>query len=119
MYAITHAAAALAIRRRVPEAPLWALLVGVQAVELVWVVLSLAGVEHASVHDGRLSLDFLPYSHSVLSGLALAGLVYVGTRAIAGERRIAIAMAVAVFSHIVLDILQHQPDILLVPAAYG
>jgi len=119
MYAITHAAAALAIRRRVPEAPLWALLVAVQAVELVWVVLSLAGVEHASVHHGRLTLDVLPYSHSVVSGLGLAAVAYAGTAALTRERRIAWAVAVAVFSHVVLDILHHEPDILLAPAAVG
>jgi hypothetical protein len=119
MYAITHAAAALAIRRRVPEAPLWALLVGVQAVELVWVVLTLTGVEHVSVHEGRLALDFLPFSHSVLSGLALAAVAYGATVVVTRQRRIAAAVAVAVFSHIVLDILQHQPDILLAPVLAG
>jgi hypothetical protein len=119
MYAITHAATALAIRHRVPEAPLWPLLIGVQAVELVWIVLSLAGIEHPSFHDGRVSLDFLPYSHSVTSGLVVAALAYGVTTIVTRNRRIALALAVAVFSHIVLDILQHQRDILLFPAPVG
>jgi hypothetical protein len=119
VYAITHAATALAIRRAVPEAPLWQLLVGVQAVELVWIVLSLAGVEHAAVHDGRIALDFLPYSHSVTSGVVVAGLAYASKIAATRERRVAAALAAAVFSHVVLDILHHQPDILLFPAAVG
>jgi hypothetical protein len=119
VYAIAHAAAALAIRRVVPAAPLWSLLVGVQAVELVWIVLSLAGFEHASFVGGRVSLDFLPYSHSVASGLALAGLAYAATTFITGNRRVALAVAAAVFSHIVLDVLQHERDILLLPAPNG
>jgi hypothetical protein len=117
VYAIAHAATALAIRRVVPPAPLWALLIGVQAVELAWIVLSLCGIEHASVRDGRVSLDFLPYSHSVASGFALAGLAYAGTTFVARNRRVALAVAVAVFSHVVLDVLQHERDILLFPAA--
>jgi len=119
MYAIAHASSALAIRRRVPEAPLWPLLVAAQAVELVWIVLSLAGVEHASVHEGRLSLDFLPYSHSVTSGLVVAALAYAAATRVTRNRRVAVALAVAVFSHIVLDVLHHQPDILLFPARLG
>ena len=119
MYAITHAATALVFRRRVPEAPLWALLAGVQAVELVWIVLSFVGIEHASVHDGRLTLDFLPYSHSVTSGLAVALLAYGAATVVTGDRRVALALGAAVFSHIVLDVLQHQHDILLFPAVIG
>jgi hypothetical protein len=119
VYAITHAATALVLQRRVPEAPLWALLVGVQAVELVWVALSLAGIEHATVHDGRIALDFLPYSHSVTSGAVLAGLVYLAAAAVTRRRPVALALAAAVFSHIVLDVLHHQPDILLFPAPVG
>lgn len=119
MYAIAHAATALAIRRRVPEASLWAVLVGVQAVELIWIVLSLAGVERASIHGGRLALDFLPYSHSVTSGLVVAAAAYAAASATGRSRRVAWALAIAVFSHIVLDVVQHQPDVRLFPAAVG
>ncbi len=119
MYAITYAATALAIRRHVPEAPLWPLLVGVQAVELVWIALSLLGVEHASAHDGRISLDFLPYSHSVTSGLGASALAYIVTVIATSDRRVALVLAAPVFSHIVLDILHHERDIGLFPAAFG
>ena len=119
MYAIAHAATTLAIRRRVPEAPLWAVLVGVQAVELVWIALSLAGIERASIHDGQIALDFLPYSHSVTSGLVVAALAYAATIGTGRPRRVAWALAIAVFSHIVLDVVHHQRDIRLVPAAWG
>jgi hypothetical protein len=119
MYAIAHAATVLAIRRRVPEASLWAVLVGVQAVELIWIVLSLAGVERASIQGGRLALDFLPYSHSVTSGLVVAAAAYAATSATGRPRRVAWALAIAVFSHIVLDVVQHQADIRLFPAAVG
>jgi hypothetical protein len=80
MYAISHAATALLLKKRWPDVPLWPLLIGAQAIELLWIVLTLFGVEHFSVHQGRISLDFLPYLHSVTSALLLAVVVAAALR---------------------------------------
>jgi hypothetical protein len=45
MYAISHAATALALKRQFPTALLWPLLICVQAIELLWVAFVYAGVE--------------------------------------------------------------------------
>jgi hypothetical protein len=46
MYAIAHASTALILTRRFRVRSLWPLLVGVQAIELLWVVFVYAGIEH-------------------------------------------------------------------------
>lgn len=119
MYAISHAATALALKRRYPRVPLWPLLLSVQAIELVWVVLTLTGVEHVSVVDAHVALDFLPYSHSVLSTAALAFFAMALLWRSAPKRELAVAVALGVFSHVVLDLVQHQSDIFLLPTGTG
>jgi hypothetical protein len=116
MYAISHAATALVLKRRYPDAGLWPLLICVQLVELIWVVLTYLGIEHIRVVGDTVHLDFLPYSHSVLTGLIL-GLLVLGVLRPERRRDIGIALALGVLSHILLDIIHHEPDIHLWPLA--
>ena len=119
MYAISHAATALILKRRYPSVGLWPLLIAVQAVELLWVAFTYLGVEHIEVSGGDVHLGFLPYSHSVFTGVALAFITGVALIARGRDRSLAIAVGVGIFSHIILDIIQHEPDIYLLPAAWG
>ena len=119
MYAVSHAATALPIKRRFPQAGLWTLLIAVQAIELLWVVFTYAGIEHIVVSGERIHLGFLPYSHSVGSTLALAGVVWLTIRVLTHDSRVATALAIGIVSHILLDIIQHEPDIRLLPLASG
>jgi membrane-bound metal-dependent hydrolase YbcI (DUF457 family) len=119
MYAISHAATALVLKRRYPEASLWPLLIAVQIVELIWVVLTYAGIEHVSVVDDKVHLDFLPYSHSVATGLLIGLAAWAAVSGSSSGRRIGLALAIGVFSHIVLDVLHHEPDIRLLPFPWG
>ena len=119
MYAISHAATALALKRRYPEASLWPLLIAVQFVELIWVALTYLGIEHVSVVANTVHLDFLPYSHSVATGLLLGLFAFATVSGSSTGRRIGLALAIGVFSHIVLDILHHEPDIRLLPFPWG
>ena len=119
MFAIDHAATALILKRRWPDAPLPWLLISVQLMELVWVVLNLLGVEKVStapvVHSvADLHLDFMPWSHSVATMLGAALLVWLGCR-IAGHRRLGLALGVGVASHLILDLLTHDHDLALAP----
>jgi hypothetical protein len=72
MYAINHAATALLIKRKQPTALILPLLISVQLVEILWVIFNYLDWEHFSVSNGRLHLDFLPYSHSVFSVVVAA-----------------------------------------------
>ncbi|HVU55654.1 MAG TPA: hypothetical protein VHD83_11410 [Puia sp.] len=115
MYAIDHAATALLIKKRSPESPLFLLLVSVQLAELFWVLFNYVGIEYFSISNGRLHLDFLPYSHSLFSGVVLAGLSYIIVYGIYKKHAIAVAAAIGVISHIVIDLIFHEHDIRLSP----
>jgi len=119
VYAISHAATALVLKRRYPEASLWPLLIAVQFVELIWVALTYAGIEHVSVVADQVHLDFLPYSHSVATGFLLGLAAWAAMSGSSSGRRVGLALAIGVFSHIVLDLLHHEPDIRLLPFPWG
>ena len=119
MFAIDHAATALVLKRRWPDAPLPWLLVSVQLMELAWVVLNLLGVERvstaAAVHSvADLHLESMPWSHSVATMLGAAFLVWIGLR-LAGLRQLGLALGLGVASHLILDLLTHNHDLALAP----
>jgi len=90
----------------------------VQLVELLWVVFTYLGIEHARVTPDAIHLDFLPYSHSVFTGALLAALALLMGRSV-HRSNVGIAIALGIFSHIVLDIIHHEPNIALLPIAWG
>lgn len=107
MFAISHAATALAIKRRFPEAPMGWLLVSVQLPEILWVILNLAHIEHDTAH--------MPYSHSVAGALALAFAAWLFLEKVLRRRAVAAAVAAGIVSHLVLDLVIHKQAIVLVP----
>lgn len=119
MFAINHAATALLLRRRYPDVPWIALLVSVQAMEFAWVLLNYAGVERTTTEPvvryvGDIYLAYMPLSHSVLTVVAAAMVVWV-VGALAGRARLGAALALGVASHLVLDLVTHNGDIALGP----
>ncbi|MDV7695549.1 hypothetical protein N6B72_01330 [Chryseobacterium soli] len=115
MYAINHAATALLIKKKQPTASMFLLLVSVQLMEVLWVIFNYLGWEHFSVLDGEMHLDFLPYSHSVFSGLVAAFISFVIINWGYNNRKLAIAFSIGVFSHIIIDMIFHEKDIRLSP----
>lgn len=115
MYAIGHAATALLLKKKNEKAPILPFLVSVQLVEILWVVFTYLGIEHSMVVNGKFHLDYLPFSHSVFSGLVLSVLSYIAAMVIWKDNKIAILIAIGVISHIVLDVIFHEPDIQLSP----
>jgi hypothetical protein len=112
MYAPAHVATALAVKRKFPAAPFFALMIATQLIEFLWVVLSYLGVEYQTVDSqGVLHLDYLPYSHSILTGFGVALLAYIVIRWGLNRPVVALAVAIATGSHIVYDIVQHEPNI--------
>jgi hypothetical protein len=87
-------------------------------VELLWVVFSYLGIEHARITPNSVHLDFLPYSHSVATGLLLAALAW-GMGKSVRRSTVGTAIALGILSHIALDIIHHEPDIALLPLAWG
>jgi hypothetical protein len=116
MYAAAHTSVALAAKRTDPAAPLFGLMVAAQASELLWLGLTYARIEHSRVDErGTLHLEYLPYSHSLLTGLGVGVVLWAALRW--GFRRPNLA---AVFgwvgaSHNLLDVIHHEPNIRLAP----
>lgn len=112
---VGHYAAALAAKAVAPRAPLWTYVIAAQAIDIGWAGLVIAGVEKVridpSLSGSALDLYQMPYTHSlpavVLWSLAALGLA----RAFRLPWGAAIAIALTVFSHWVLDLLVHRPDL--------
>jgi hypothetical protein len=115
MYA-GHFAAGLAIKGRVPRAPSWALLVGVAFLDILFGPFVLAGIERVTITPGSapgFSLDYIDWSHSLVMSLVWS--ILFGALFVRRGRRVAIAIGAAVFSHFVLDLIVHPPDLALWP----
>src|SRR5882757_8431305 len=115
MYAINHAATALLLKKKKPAVSIWPLLISIQLVELLWIVFNFIGIEHFTVSNGKIHLDYLPWSHSVFSGVVIALLSFVVIDRGFKNRGLAIAFAIGVLSHIVIDMIFHEKDIRLSP----
>ncbi len=89
-----------------------------QLVELLWVIFTYLGIEHFRATPDSVHLDFLPYSHSVFTGALLATLAWLMGKSV-HRSNVGIAIALGIFSHIVLDIIQHEPNITLLPMTWG
>lgn len=123
---IGHYAAAFAVKPLAPKTSLGVLIAAAAFLDLLWPVLLLLGLEEVVIAPGNTAfspLDFTsyPWSHSLLAGIAwgalCGGLYYAWTRYRAG----ALAVALLVPGHWVLDWIVHRPDLPLVPggARYG
>jgi hypothetical protein len=107
--------AAKPIGRRVP---LWVWFIAVQWPDVVWSVLVLMGIEKLRIVPGftqanALDLYYMPYTHglpgSIVLSLVLGAIVACFT---AGDRvRTLLLVAAASFSHWVLDLIVHTPDL--------
>ena len=122
MFAVDHAATALLIKRRFQSVPLAPLLVSVQALELAWVGLNYLGVERTtteatvrSVSD--IHLAYMPYSHSVATGVIGAVLAWLVVEKAFGRPLLGRAIGVGIVSHLALDLLTHARDIALWPGS--
>jgi hypothetical protein len=116
VYATAHTALALAAKRRVPAAPLFGLMVAAQGSELLWIGFNYAGIEHPSVDAaGTLHLDYSPWSHSLLTGLGGGVALYLVLRYVLRRPAIATITGLTFASHIVLDLIQHEPNIQIAP----
>lgn len=120
MFAINHAATALIIKRRYPKVPLVWLLLSVQFLEILWVVLNYLGIERTSTDAvvttvSNIHLEYMPYSHSLASSFVYALVAWLIVGKVYKHRVAAVAVAIGIFSHIVLDVLTHTRDILIIP----
>jgi hypothetical protein len=118
---VGHLAVALAAKRQAPSVNVGWFIAGVTALDLVWPIFVLAGIEHVSIAPGAtaftpLVFDSYPWSHSLVMacvwGVVLAGLARWRTPVPVG-----LLLFALVVSHWVLDVATHAPDMPLWPGA--
>ena len=125
---VGHYGVSLAAKRASPVLSLGLLFLAVQLLDVLFSVFVLAGIEKMNIVHGFTAynpydLYWMPYTHSLVGALvwtALAGAIgwTVSKRLSARERRVAaVVLAGAVFSHFVLDVPMHTPDLPLWPGA--
>lgn len=117
---VGHFGVAFAAKRLAPRQSLATLVAAAAFVDLVWPILVLAGVEKVRIDPGNTAftpLDFVyyPWTHSALLAAIWSALfgaaVWAGTR----DRGGALVAGLLVFSHWVLDLVSHRPDLPLWP----
>lgn len=113
-----HYAPALAGAGLEPKVKLWHLFLAAQLLDYLWAGLVLAGVEHVRIVPGLmagsdLDLHYMPYSHSLpmalLWSVLAAGVFWQASGR--SNRAGAVWFGAVVFSHWVLDLLVHRPDL--------
>jgi hypothetical protein len=117
MYA-GHFAAGLALKAREPRAPMWGILIGVGLLDLLFGPFVLLGIEQATVTPGQspgFTLDHIDWSHSLLMSLVWSS-AYAALFMRWGAR-VAGVMGLATFSHFVLDVPMHAPELALWPGS--
>lgn len=118
---IGHYAVALAAKKAAPKVSLGTLFLAAQLLDLLWPLFVLLGWEHVRISPGITvvtPLDFYdyPFTHSLLGAVLWSGALGLAYYGIRRERRSAIIIAGAVFSHWILDFLTHRPDL---PLGFG
>lgn len=113
---VGHFAVALAAKKAAPKTSLGTLIAASQFVDLLWPVFLLLGLENVRIDPGNTAvtpLDFYnyPFTHSLVGALfwsVLFGSVYFLRRKLSRE---AVVAGLVVFSHWLLDLLTHRPDL--------
>jgi hypothetical protein len=98
--------------------PLWVWFIAAQWMDVVWSVLVLLGIEKLHIVPGfteanALDLYYMPYTHS-LPGSIVLSLIFGAIVALftSGNRATTILLVAAVsFSHWILDLVVHTPDL--------
>lgn len=108
--------------RRACRAPLCALFIAAQFVDILWSMLVIAGIERVQLVPGHtasspLVLEYMPYSHSLSATLTSAVLIGM-IASVLWARRSGLVVAACVAAHWILDLLVHVPDLPLLGNRY-
>ena len=113
---IGHYSVAYAAKTIAPKAPLAAYFLAVQALDVLFSVFVLGGVEHMEIVHKYTSynpyrLYDMPITHSLVGSLAWAVAVGIVAALARLPRRESLWLGLAVFSHFILDLPVHTPDL--------
>jgi membrane-bound metal-dependent hydrolase YbcI (DUF457 family) len=113
---IGHFGVGLAAKKIAPNINLGFLFIACQLLDLIWPVLVLMGVEQVAVDHSATEvtpLNFLhyPYSHSLVMTLLYSLVGAFVTWRVFKSARVGAVMGFTVFSHWILDLITHRPDL--------
>ena len=115
---IGHYGVAFGAKPVAPAIPLWVYFIAVQWLDVVWSVLVLLGVEKLHIVPGfteanPYDLYYMPYTHGLPGaiGLSLALGAIVAASTARQRGRVFLTVSAAAFSHWILDLIVHVPDL--------
>ncbi len=117
---VGHYAAAFAAKAIEPKAPMWTLAAASQLIDIGWSTFIITGVEHARVDPAlpgsALVLYDMPWTHSLPAVLAWSvGAALLVKLLLRLPVWASVVVGLTVFSHWVLDLLVHRPDLEIWP----
>ena len=115
---VGHYGPSFAVTAIKPTAPLWLVFIAVQLVDVAWAILIFIGIENVRIVPGitasnPLNLYYMPYTHSLVAAVLWSVAAVVVCKPLRGVRSWSVAawIGAAVFSHWVLDLVVHRPDL--------
>ena len=117
---VGHYSAAMAAKAAEPRAPLWSYFIASQLLDVGWGAFVILGIEKVHVDPNLpgsvFNLYYMPWTHSLLAAIAWS---FAGSllfkKLLRLPTRAAVFIGLVVFSHWVLDLVVHRPDLLLWP----
>jgi hypothetical protein len=119
-----HFGLAVGIKKIAPRLPLWSLLVATFLLDVVFVFFAAGGLErinpvdpaHPNAYGGSLIEAY--YTHSLVGALVISAAAGLLAGRFWGKRG-GYVIAGLVFSHWILDLIVHRPDLPILPGNYG
>jgi len=115
---IGHYGPAFGAKAALKQIPLWVLFIAVQWMDVVWSIFVMMGIEKVRIVPGftegsPLDLYYMPYTHGLVGALVLSGILGAIVAAFMREnkRPVFFIVAACVFSHWILDLVVHKPDL--------
>ena len=113
-----HLGVGFAAKRIAPKAPLWALLVATEMLDLLCFAFMALGIERMAVTTTNIRQGMtivtpgtVPWSHGLLMSIVWSTVVAGIAHFVFRDRRTSIVIGLVVFSHWVLDLIVHLPDL--------
>src|SRR6476619_5203602 len=115
---VGHYGVAFAAKPVGKHVPLWVWFIAVQWLDVIWSILVLMGIEKLRIVPGfteanALDLYYMPFTHS-LPGSLILSLIFgaiVATLVTNNRVQTLLFVAAACFSHWMLDLVVHTPDL--------
>lgn len=114
---VGHYAASLALKKVEKRASLGVLFLAVQFVDILFFPFVLVGIERMNIVENytqstHFQLEYMPFTHGLLASVLWSVAAYVLFRwVVVKKQTVAVVVALAVFSHWLLDLPVHTPDL--------